>query len=281
VTKPTGLIAALDTTDPQKARSWAAAVAPHCGMLKLGLEFFVANGGAGVRLIDDRPVFLDLKLHDIPNTVAGAVRAVLPLAPALLTLHAAGGSAMIAAARQAVGEAPTKLLAVTVLTSLNAEALHDIGVAGGPRQQVLRLARLAIAAGAHGLVCSAHEAAMLREALGPDPLLVVPGIRPAGSAADDQARTMTPREAAGRTPPPPIPPPLPRRSLPNSWDDTDKNLWRHRCGGVRHCRRDRRRLCGLQFLSAVAALRDAGGCGFALHPPCRWSAPGRPVRRTQ
>jgi orotidine-5'-phosphate decarboxylase len=103
---------------------------------------------------------------------------------------------MISAARQAVGNAPTKLLAVTVLTSLNAEALHDIGVAGGPRQQVLRLARLAIAAGAHGLVCSAQEVAMLREALGPDALLVVPGIRPAGSAADDQARTMTPREAA-------------------------------------------------------------------------------------
>ena len=196
MTKPTGIIAALDTVDAQKARFWASAVAPHCGMLKLGLEFFVANGGAGVRLIDDRPVFLDLKLHDIPNTVAGAVRAVLPLAPAMLTLHAAGGSAMISAARQAVGNAPTKLLAVTVLTSLNAEALHDIGVAGGPRQQVLRLARLAIAAGAHGLVCSAQEVAMLREALGPDALLVVPGIRPAGSAADDQARTMTPREAA-------------------------------------------------------------------------------------
>jgi orotidine-5'-phosphate decarboxylase len=168
-------------------------------MLKLGLEFYLANGAEGVRLIDDRPVFLDLKLHDIPNTVAGGVRAVLPLRPALLTLHAAGGSAMIAAARaapQAAGPTRPKLLAVTVLTSMDAEALHDIGVAGGPRQQVLRLGRLAIAAGADGLVCSAHEVAALRAALGPDALLVVPGIRPAGSDKGDQSRTMTPREAA-------------------------------------------------------------------------------------
>ncbi len=195
----TGLIAALDTIDPQRARRWASAVAPSCGMLKLGLEFYLANGAAGVRLIDDRPVFLDLKLHDIPNTVAGAVRAILPLAPALLTLHAAGGRAMIQAARAAAepaGSARPKLLAVTVLTSLDAEALHEIGVAGGPRQQVLRLARLALEAGADGLVCSAHEVAILRDALGPAPLLVVPGIRPAGSATGDQARTMTPRAAA-------------------------------------------------------------------------------------
>ena len=195
----TGLIAALDTIDPQRARRWASAVAPSCGMLKLGLEFYLANGAEGVRLIDDRPVFLDLKLHDIPNTVAGAVRAILPLAPALLTLHAAGGRAMIQAARaaaDAAGSARPKLLAVTVLTSLDAEALHEIGVAGGPRQQVLRLARLALEAGADGLVCSAHEVAILRDALGPAPLLVVPGIRPAGSATGDQARTMTPRAAA-------------------------------------------------------------------------------------
>ena len=195
----TGLIAALDTTDPQRARAWATAVAPSCGMLKLGLEFYLANGAEGVRLIDDRPVFLDLKLHDIPNTVAGGVKAILPLRPALLTLHAAGGSAMIKAARaaaEAAGTARPKLLAVTVLTSLDAEALHAVGVAGGPRQQVLRLGRLALESGADGLVCSAHEIASLRAALGPDALLVVPGIRPAGSAAGDQARTMTPGEAA-------------------------------------------------------------------------------------
>jgi orotidine-5'-phosphate decarboxylase len=195
----TGLIAALDTTDPQQARRWASAVAPHCGMLKLGLEFFLANGASGVRLIDDLPIFLDLKLHDIPNTVAGAVRAVLALRPAMLTLHAAGGRAMIAAARaaaEAAGPDRPRLLAVTVLTSLDAEALHGIGVAGGPRQQVLRLARLALDAGADGLVCSAHEVAMLRDALGRDPLLVVPGIRPVGAAIGDQARTMTPTDAS-------------------------------------------------------------------------------------
>ena len=136
----TGLIAALDTTDPVQAAAWAQAVAPHCGMLKLGLEFFLANGAAGVRQVAQRPVFLDLKLHDIPNTVAGAVRAIRPLAPALLTLHASGGAAMITAARTALGDAPDRprLLAVTVLTSLDAEALHATGVAGGPRQQVLR-----------------------------------------------------------------------------------------------------------------------------------------------
>ncbi len=195
----TGLIAALDTVDPQKALGWARAVAPSCGMLKLGLEFFLANGAEGVRLIDQRPVFLDLKLHDIPNTVAGGVRAILPLRPAFLTLHAGGGRAMIAAARaaaEAAGAARPKLLAVTVLTSLDAEALHETGVAGGARQQVLRLGRLALAAGADGLVCSAHEISTLRAALGPEALLVVPGIRPAGADIGDQARTMTPGEAA-------------------------------------------------------------------------------------
>ncbi len=195
----TGLIAALDSADPQKALAWANQLAPHCGLLKLGLEFYLANGAAGVRLIDHRPIFLDLKLHDIPNTVAGAVRAVLPLAPAMLTLHAAGGGAMISAARAAAdtaGSARPLLLAVTVLTSMDAETLHATGIAGGSRQQVLRLARLALEAGADGLVCSAHEVAMLRAALGPAPVLVVPGIRPDGSAAGDQSRVMTPREAS-------------------------------------------------------------------------------------
>jgi len=191
------LIAALDTADATLARDWARAVAPHCGALKLGLEFFAANGPAGVRAIADRPVFLDLKLHDIPNTVAGAVRAVLPLAPAMLTLHAAGGAAMIAAARRAAETAAARpaLLAVTVLTSLDATALEATGIADTPRAQVLRLARLALAAGADGLVCSAHELAALRDAFGGSPLLVVPGIRPSGSPVGDQARTMTPAAA--------------------------------------------------------------------------------------
>jgi orotidine-5'-phosphate decarboxylase len=194
-----GVIAALDTTDAHVASEWARQVAPHCAMIKLGLEFFLANGFAGYRSVGDVPVFLDLKLHDIPNTVAGAVRAILPLRPAMLTLHAAGGAAMIVAAREAAevaGDARPILLAVTVLTSLDAEALHATGVAGGPRQQVMRLARLALDAGADGLVCSAHEVGMLRDALGPTPVLVVPGIRPAGAAVGDQARTMTPRAAS-------------------------------------------------------------------------------------
>ncbi|MCW3477866.1 orotidine 5'-phosphate decarboxylase / HUMPS family protein, partial [Limobrevibacterium gyesilva] len=115
MSRRTGLIAALDTTDPAQARRWADAAGAHCGMIKLGLEFFLANGADGVRALGGRPVFLDLKLHDIPNTVAGAVRAILPLAPRLLTLHAAGGAAMVAAARQAAeaaGAARPKLLAV-------------------------------------------------------------------------------------------------------------------------------------------------------------------------
>ena len=193
------LIAALDTADVTQAQAWADAVVPPCGMVKLGLEFFVANGPAGMRALGGRPVFLDLKLHDIPNTVAGAVRSVLPLRPRLLTLHAGGGAAMLRAARaaaEAAGAARPKLLAVTVLTSLDGAALRATGVSDAPATQVLRLARLALAAGMDGLVCAPTEVAMLRAELGPAPLLVVPGIRPAGGATDDQARTLTPREAA-------------------------------------------------------------------------------------
>ena len=195
----TGLIAALDTTHLATAQGWARQVSPHCGMLKLGLEFFLSQGAAGMATIDQRPIFLDLKLHDIPNTVAGAISAVLPARPAMVTLHAAGGSSMIAAARQAAEVAGSRrplLLAVTVLTSLDAEALNATGIAGGARQQALRLGRLALDAGADGLVCSALEVGMLRAALGPDAVLVVPGIRPDGYDRGDQARTMTPRSAA-------------------------------------------------------------------------------------
>jgi orotidine-5'-phosphate decarboxylase len=192
------IIAAVDTTDLATAQEWARTLTPQVGMLKLGLAFFLAHGPAGVRAVTEAPVFLDLKLHDIPNTVAGGVSAVLSLGAAMLTLHAAGGSAMIAAARhaaEAAGAARPKLLAVTVLTSLSAAALAETGVADSPREQVRRLARLALAAGADGLVCSPQEVAMLRDEIGPEPLLVVPGIRPAGSPAGDQARTLTPREA--------------------------------------------------------------------------------------
>lgn len=192
------LIVALDTTDPAGAAAWAAATASHVGLFKLGLEFFLANGPAGVRGIGGRPIFLDLKLHDIPNTVAGAVRAVLPLKPRMLTVHASGGGAMLEAARTAAEPAGAErpmILGVTVLTSLTAGDLTATGVNDAPAGQVLRLARLALAAGADGLVCSPLEVAMLRDALGTGPTLVVPGIRPAGAAAGDQARTMTPEQA--------------------------------------------------------------------------------------
>ncbi len=195
-----GLCVALDAPDLVTAEAWARAVAPHAGLLKVGLELFLAEGGAAVRRIAaHRPVFLDLKLHDIPNTVAGAVRSVLPLRPACVTIHAAGGAAMVAAARRAAEEAGAdrpRILGVTVLTSLDAATLAETGVAGGPVQQVLRLGRLAVAAGADGLVCSPREVAPLRALLGEAPDLVVPGVRPAGSAADDQARTATPEEMA-------------------------------------------------------------------------------------
>jgi orotidine-5'-phosphate decarboxylase len=195
---PNPIIAAIDTTDLATAQAWARSLTPHVGLLKLGLAFYLAHGQAGVRAVTDRPVFLDLKLHDIPNTVAGGVSAVLPLGAAMLTLHASGGSAMIEAARNAAekaGAARPKLLAVTVLTSLSAEALAETGVAASPAAQVLRLAKLALRAGADGLVCSPQEVSILRAEIGPEPLLVVPGIRPVGAAAGDQARTLTPREA--------------------------------------------------------------------------------------
>ena len=199
--RPCGLCVALDAPDLATAESWARAVAPQAGLLKVGLELFSAEGGQAVRRIAQHgKVFLDLKLHDIPNTVAGAVRSLAPLRPAWLTIHAAGGAAMIAAAREAAetsgGADRMKILAVTVLTSIDAATLSDTGVSGGPVQQVLRLARLAVAAGADGLVCSPREVAPLRAALGEGPALVVPGVRPAGSAADDQARTATPEEMA-------------------------------------------------------------------------------------
>jgi orotidine-5'-phosphate decarboxylase len=192
------LIVALDTPDMSRADQWARAVAPYCGLFKLGLEFYLANGPAGVRAIAGRPIFLDLKLHDIPNTVAGAVRAILPLAPSMLTLHASGGFAMMEAARraaEAAGAERPMLLAVTVLTSLDAASLAATGVTGEPGSQALRLASLALSAGADGLVCSPLEVGMLREALGDQVKLVVPGIRPAGSARGAQARTMTPEDA--------------------------------------------------------------------------------------
>jgi orotidine-5'-phosphate decarboxylase len=193
----TRLIAAIDTADRGRAETLVRAVGPHCGLIKLGLEFYLRHGAAGLSVAGGRPVFLDLKLHDIPNTVAGAVRALEGLDVRMLTVHAGGGGAMVAAAVQAAAALPVPpmILGVTVLTSLDAAALFEVGVSGGVTQQVLRLARLALAAGAGGLVCSAREVPVLRAAFGPEPVLVVPGIRPAGADHGDQARVMTPAEA--------------------------------------------------------------------------------------
>jgi orotidine-5'-phosphate decarboxylase len=195
---------ALDMTDALKAAELAARLRGQIGGIKLGLEFFNANGPSGVRQVTHggERLFLDLKLHDIPNTVAGAVRSVVPLVPYLLTIHASGGAAMMRAALDAAGETATKLgkprtkiIAVTVLTSLADSDLDAVGQRGPMLDQVRRLALLARETGVDGVVCSPHEVAALRRECGPDFLLVVPGIRPNWAEAGDQKRFMTPGEA--------------------------------------------------------------------------------------
>jgi len=192
------ICAALDFPAWAQAEPFARAIAPEVGMLKVGLELFTADGPAAVRAAAalGRPVFLDLKLHDIPNTVQGAARSAAATGAALLTVHAAGGAEMIAAAVRGAGPG-VRILAVTVLTSLDAGALGAIGLEGPPEAAVVRLARLAVAAGAGGIVCSPQEVAQVRAALGAGPLLVVPGVRPPGAARGDQARVATPAEAVG------------------------------------------------------------------------------------
>ncbi len=189
------LYVAIDMPDLARARGLADTLRHHVGGLKLGLEFFLANGRAGVREMAGvgLPIFLDLKLHDIPNTVAKAVQALNPLEPAIITVHAAGGRAMMEDAKAAAPPA-TKVVAVTLLTSLDAADLAETGVGGAARDQVLRLAALAHAAGLDGIVCSGHEVAAVRAAW-PHGFFVVPGVRPGGSAAGDQKRMMTPRAA--------------------------------------------------------------------------------------
>jgi orotidine-5'-phosphate decarboxylase len=190
---------AIDTTDLEYARVLSARLKPYVGGLKLGLEFFSAHGPDGVRAFADLglPVFLDLKFHDIPNTVAGAVRAAASLGVDILNVHAAGGPAMLKAAAEAAHavNAKTKVIAVTVLTSLSDTDLETVGQRGPTGEQVARLAALTRASGLDGVVCSAHEIAALRAALGPDFLLVVPGIRPKGADLGDQQRVMGPKEA--------------------------------------------------------------------------------------
>jgi orotidine-5'-phosphate decarboxylase len=200
------VLAAIDTADLDKATALSAALASEVGGIKLGKEFFTRHGPAGLRkVVGDLPLFLDLKFHDIPNTVAGAVRAAAALHPLMMNLHASGGRSMMEAAVSALREAARDrggsrplLLAVTVLTSLDEADLESVGQRGPVEEQVLRLAQLAQASGLDGAVCGATEITRLREACGEDFVLVVPGVRPSWAAGDDQKRSMTPREALER-----------------------------------------------------------------------------------
>jgi orotidine-5'-phosphate decarboxylase len=197
--KPNPIFVALDTPSLDRATALVSRVAPYVGGLKIGLEFVSANGPEGVRAIvkSGLPVFLDVKLHDIPNTVAGAMKALAPLGAAIINVHASGGAAMMRSAAEAAASVQPrpKVLAVTVLTSLEAEDLAAMGVAATALEQVVRLARLTKASGLDGIVCSPQEIEAVRAACGRDFLIVTPGVRPAGGAADDQRRVMTPRQA--------------------------------------------------------------------------------------
>lgn len=189
------LYLAIDTTHLDVAQTLAQKVRHHVGGLKLGLEFFCANGHHGVHEMAKigLPIFLDLKLHDIPNTVAKAIQALRPLEPAIITVHAAGGRAMLEEAKASAGT-NTKVVAVTVLTSLDAPDLDDIGVGGTPHEQVVRLTKLARESGLDGIVCSGQEVKIARNTW-PGGYFVVPGVRPANGSAGDQKRIVTPAQA--------------------------------------------------------------------------------------
>ena len=187
---------ALDAPDLETAARWAQAVTPHVAVVKIGLELFcrtgpsvveTVRGGSGVEL------FLDLKLHDIPNTVAGAAKAVAKLKPRYLTVHASGGADMVKAAVESAPD--VTIAAVTVLTSISAEVLASVGLAGPPLDAVRRLAALAVGAGAGALVCSPQEVAAVRAEVGPGIILITPGVRPLGTDSQDQARVATPQQA--------------------------------------------------------------------------------------
>ena len=189
------IFVAIDTPDVHRAAALARDLGGMACGLKLGLEFFCANGEQGVIRVAEHelPIFLDLKLHDIPNTVGKAVQALAHLNPAVLTVHAAGGKAMMAAAKAAAPPG-TKVVAVTVLTSLDQDDLASIGVRASPARQVERLTELAREAGIDGIVCSGEEVKAARD-IWPDGFFVVPGIRPAGADLVDQKRVVTPAQA--------------------------------------------------------------------------------------
>ncbi|PDP86377.1 orotidine-5'-phosphate decarboxylase [Glycomyces fuscus] len=196
-TAPAAPIAvALDARDLETAATWASDVAPHVSTVKVGLELYLRYGPdvvSAVRGASRLGVFLDLKLHDIPATVAGAARSVAGLRPSILTVHAGGGADMVRAAVEAAPD--TRIAAVTVLTSMDEDDLEQVGLLGPARDAVRRLAVLAVGAGARALVCSPQEVAMLRSEVGPDITLITPGVRPAGADRGDQSRVATPEEA--------------------------------------------------------------------------------------
>ncbi len=197
--KSTELIVALDVNETADAEQLVETLDDYVSWYKVGKQFFTQFGPAAVKLLKERgkKVFLDLKYHDIPNTVAQAVRAAGDIGANMVNVHAAGGPQMLQAAAAAAAERDLLVVAVTVLTSLSKEDLQDIGVENVTvEQQVLRLARLTQSNGVAGVVCSAHEIAVLKKECGADFKLVVPGIRPAGNSAHDQKRVMTPAQAA-------------------------------------------------------------------------------------
>jgi orotidine-5'-phosphate decarboxylase len=199
------LIVALDVSSASQARQIVQSIGESASTYKIGKQLFTAEGPQIVRdlVASGRKVFLDLKFHDIPNTVAGAVKQAAELRVSMLTVHASGGSKMLNAAAEAAAQSASKplVLAVTVLTSLSDADLAEIGVSGHVQTQVLRLGSLARAAGCGGLVASGQETRELRRELGSDFAIVTPGVRPTGTAAGDQARVLTPKEAiaAGAT----------------------------------------------------------------------------------
>jgi len=193
------IIVAIDRMTQADALADMGRLGSRLAFLKLGLEFFVANGPQGVRAVaGPRPLFLDLKLHDIPNTVAGGVRSACAVSPRFLTIHTAGGEAMMRAASEAAkaaGSSRPMLLGITVLTSMDDADLSAVGQTGPVLDQVRRLGALAKKSGLDGVVCSPRELEALRKECGRDFLLVTPGIRPAWTGSDDQKRAMTPKEA--------------------------------------------------------------------------------------
>lgn len=191
------IVLAVDTTDVERARAWIAATRESISIMKLGLEFFLAHGLAGVAYVREAApeleLFLDLKLHDIPNTVAGATKAISQARPDYLTVHASGGSRMISAAVAQLPEG--KVTAVTLLTSLSEIEVADLGISGTPSEIASRWALDAVHAGARAIVASPHEVESLRKNLPPEIILITPGVRPNGSERGDQSRVATPEEA--------------------------------------------------------------------------------------